>query len=71
MNLDTRESLDQEQARDGIALRNISRPLSEAKTTYGASGSTLINLAFSENLKTLTSKAVYIDAVDGIADIHT
>jgi hypothetical protein len=69
MNLDARGSLNKEQIRDEIALRNVPRP--EAKPTCGASGSTLINLAFSENLKTLASKAVYVDAVDGIADIHT
>jgi Heterokaryon incompatibility protein (HET) len=67
MSLDARESLNQEQTREMTALRNVSRPLSEAKVTYGASGSTLIHVSFSENLKTLTSKAVYIDAIGGIA----
>lgn len=67
MSLDAREALNQEQKQAEIALRNMSHPPSEAKVTYKASGSTLIHVAFSENLKTLTSKAVYIDAVDGIA----
>lgn len=66
-NLDARDSLNQAQTGDEIASRNLSRPLSEAKATYGASGSTLIHVAFSENLKTLTSKAIYIDTIDGIA----
>jgi hypothetical protein len=67
MRLDARESLKQEQTREETALRDVPRPLSEAKATYGASGSTPMHVSFSDNLKILTSKAVYIDAVGGIA----
>ena len=67
MSLDARESLHKDQTRDEVALRNVSPPLSEAKVTYEASGSIPMQVIFSVNLKTLTAKAVYIDAVDGVA----
>lgn len=68
MNLDAEEALKaDEQKQQSQRVHTASYPTSEWNATYRASGLSIPDVTFSEDLRILTAQAVYIDVVDGTA----